>query len=127
MTERFDPSWPYVPVRVRLSGPLAETTRVFALDTGATWTVVRPGLLRFLGYDVAEGRDRINIVTASGATTVQRIEVTSVDALGKRISGMPVLCHQLPAPIRVGGLLGLDFLRGRRLEIDFTRGTVDLR
>lgn len=36
------------------------------------------------------------------------------------------LCHDLPAEVRVDGLLGLDFLRGRRLTLDFRTGRLSL-
>jgi hypothetical protein len=36
------------------------------------------------------------------------------------------LSHTLPPSAGIDGLLGLDFMRGQRLEIDFVRGFVTL-
>ena len=36
------------------------------------------------------------------------------------------VCRDLPAAIAIDGLLGLDFLRGTRLTIDFRNGTIDV-
>ena len=38
-----------------------------------------------------------------------------------------LICHTLPASVSVDGLLGLDFLRGQRLTIDFRAGRIALR
>jgi hypothetical protein len=38
----------------------------------------------------------------------------------------PVVCHTLPAGTKVDGLLGLDFLRGQSLLIDFRAGEIML-
>src|SRR5438874_1974268 len=47
--------------------------------------------------------------------------------LGRTRSRMGVLAHSLPPSARIDGLLGLDFLRSRRLTIDFSAGTLELR
>ena len=39
---------------------------------------------------------------------------------------VPLVCHTLPASAAVDGLLGLDFMRGKRLIIDFRTGIIDL-
>jgi predicted aspartyl protease len=87
---------------------------------------VRPGILSYLGYDLESTGIRHDVVTAAGATNALRLPVQRVEALGISAAGLRVLCHQLPEALRVGGLLGLDFLRGRRLEVDFAAGTIDL-
>jgi len=126
VTYRFNGSGPFVGVRVRIAGPGGAFTYAFALDTGATWTVVSPRALAIIGYDIAAAGETSAIVTASGREDLRRIEVDSVSALGVSRSGLRVVCHQLPEGLRVEGLLGLDFLRGRRLEVDFAAGTIDL-
>jgi len=126
VTYRFNGSGPFVGVRVRIAGPTGAFTYAFALDTGATWTVVRPGILSYLGYDVDSTGTSHAIVTAMGATNAPRLPVQQIDALGIFAAGLRVLCRQLPEGLRVGGVLGLDFLRGGRLEVDFAAGTIDL-
>jgi hypothetical protein len=85
------------------------------------WEVTLP-----LGYDPAKSPDRIQITTASGVESAPRIRVESIDALGKLHRDFPLVCHTLPPSTKVDGLLGLDFLRGSRLVIDFRTGTIDL-
>jgi len=88
--------------------------------------VVSPRALAIIGYDIENAGVVSAIVTASGREDLRRIDVNSISALGVSRSGLRVVCRQLPDGLRVEGLLELDFLRGRRLEVDFAAGTIDL-
>jgi len=52
--------------------------------------------------------------------------LTRFSALGKHRFGFRVTAHDLPATVPIDGILGLDFLDGHVLAIDFRAGTVDL-
>ncbi len=47
-------------------------------------------------------------------------------ALGREFAQLPVLAHTLPPSAGVDGVLGLDFLRGQLLTIDFPNGRLTL-
>ncbi len=79
-----------------------------------------------LGYDPAASRDRVQVTTGSGVEFAPRILVESIEAIGKLRRDFPLLCHTLPQSATLDGLLGLDFLRGNRLVVDFQTGTVEL-
>ena len=97
-----------------------------ALDTGASGTLLNVGLLIALGYDPAFATTRVQVTTASGVEYVPRIEVHRISALGQDRTAFPVLAHTLPPSASIDGLLGLDFLRGWLLEIDFRQGLITL-
>jgi predicted aspartyl protease len=97
-----------------------------ALDTGATGTLVNPGPLVALGYDPALCTERVQVTTGSGVEFAPRLIVSSVKAFGRTCRNLAVLGHTLPPSAVVDGLLGLDFFRGTRLEIDFRDGFVRL-
>lgn len=97
-----------------------------ALDTGATSTLVRPAILLAIGLDPAASRDRTQVITGSGVEYVPRLKVDLVSALGLEMVQMAVVAHTLPPSATVDGLLGLDFMRGRTLTIDFRNGTIAL-
>ena len=126
MGQSFDPNDRLILVTARLSGPRSEGGFQFALDTGATYTIVSSHVAALLGYDPAAAGERARLTTASGVERVPRIVVEKLQALGRERSSFPVLCHTLPPSARVDGLLGLDFLRGRRLVLDFRSGVVSL-
>ena len=90
-----------------------------ALDTGATGTLVNPGPLLTVGYDPALASERVQVTTGSGVEFVPRLGVLKISALTCVRENFPVLAHTLPPSATVDGLLGLDFFRGGRLELDF--------
>lgn len=123
----FDPSDGLIVVPVRFTGPNGDIVARLALDTGATGTMLNWDIVVLLGYDPASAKERIQITTGSGLEFAPRVRVERVEALGKTVSSLCVLCHTLPSSATVDGLLGLDFFRGHRLSIDFVKGTIILR
>ena len=68
-------------------------------------------MLLAVGYDLASVTDRVQITTGSVITSVPRVVLTRLSALGQHRFGFAVLVYPLPASASVSGLLGLDFLR----------------
>jgi hypothetical protein len=87
---------------------------------------VNVGMLVAVGYDPALVPDRIQVTTGSGVEFMPRVTLDKIVALGQERSGVPVLGHTLPPSAGVDGLLGLDFLRGQNLILDFRTGQVTL-
>lgn len=123
---RFDPRAGLVVVRAILSGPAGEAIAHLAIDTGATETMISNAALVSLGYDPALSIERRQVTTASTVEFMPRIAVTRLRAIGAEIANFKVLAHTLPTSASVDGVLGLDFLRDRRLIIDFRKGEIDL-
>lgn len=113
-------------VRAAVFGPLGSAVVSPALDTGATATLINPIRLMQLGYDPAAQPDRLQITTGSGVEFVPRISVSTLVSLGQTRTSFPVLCHTLPLSAGVDGMLGLDFLRGQKLVVNFRTGQVSL-
>ena len=126
MKEPFDAQRGLVIVPVEISGPAGSAQLRLALDTGATTTLIRSVHLEALGYDPALARERVQMTTGSGVEFVVRLRIAQISALGRCQLNFAVLGHTLPPSAAVDGLLGLDFLRGGRLEIDFQSGFVQL-
>lgn len=127
MSFSFIPDQGPVLVRAEVEGPTGSAILQLALDTGATGTLVSAGMLVAIGYDPALAPDRIQITTGSGIEFVPRIVVSRLLALGQVRQAFPVLCHTLPPSAGVDGLLGLDFLRGQSLTLNFRTGRITLR
>ena len=96
------------------------------LDTGATTTLIKESVLLALGYDLVSTIDRVTMTTGSIVTTVPRVILTRLTALGQHRFGIPVLAYSLPANVSASGLLGLDFLRHQVLTVDFRAGLITL-
>ena len=82
------------------------------------------GCAVLLGYDPSVGPTRKQITTGSGVEFAPEISIDRIEALGMERLRFPVLCHTLPPSAGVDGLLGLDFLRGQRVVLDFRAGTI---
>jgi predicted aspartyl protease len=126
MSVRFDTRLRLVVVRAEIDGPSGTGVFRFALDTGASTTLINASLLTALGYDPSLANERIEITTASGVEYAAVLPIRRIHALGRERLGLPVLCHTLPPSTGVDGLLGLNFLRGHVLTVDFPEGRIDL-
>ena len=122
----FNPNAGLIVVVTTLHGPSGRWEARLALDTGASTTLVRPAILVAIGHDPASALDRIQVTTGSGVEYLPRLEVDGVSALGLDVARLPVVAHTLPPSATVDGLLGLDFMRGRTLTVDFRTGRISL-
>jgi predicted aspartyl protease len=124
--EYFDARKSLIVVDARLHGPIGGRSLRLAIDTGASMTVVSRGALESAGYDLTLTTRRQQIVTANGMQVVPVLRVSLVAALGSERRNFSVLGHTVPPATGVDGLLGLDFLRGKQLTIDFRQGEITL-
>jgi predicted aspartyl protease len=113
-------------VRAELFGPSGSIVLRLALDTGATGTMVNVGPPVAVGYDPSLMPDRVQVTTGSGVEFIPRIAASRLRALGREYADFQILGHTLPPSASVDGLLGLDFFRGRALNIDFREGRITL-
>jgi predicted aspartyl protease len=126
MTYSFDSHDGLIVVFSEITGPSGSAILRLALDTGATSTLVSPALLIAVGYDPAIGPDRVQVTTGSGIEFVARLAIKRLQALGQSRHDFPLLAHTLPPSSGIDGLLGLDFLRGLTLTVDFRQGQLRL-
>lgn len=127
MSVKFNPSQGLIVVRTRIEGPTGKALLRLALDTGATATTLCAAPLVAVGYDPATVSERVEFTTGSGVEFAARITLLKIRVLQREELRFPVLCHTLPPSAGVDGVLGLDFLRGRVLTVDFKAGTVSLQ
>lgn len=112
-------------VRTEIWGPLESHVFYLALDTGATDTMVSAKLLTDIGYDFTS-RPLVQIMTGNGIVQVPDLKVSRLESLGQQRSDFSVLAHELSPKATIDGVLGLDFLRGHVLNIDFRLGKLTL-
>ncbi len=126
MKIKFDPTQGLIVIPTRLYGFHTDALVRFALNTGATSSMINWDVAVLLGYDPASSKERIQVTTGSGVEFAPRINIKKVEALGKSLENFPILCHTLPPSATVDGLLGLDFFRGVQLVIDLKTGIITL-
>jgi len=120
----FNPAKGLIIVPVEIHGRVSSGILRLALDTGATGTLINLAPLISLGYDPSLAPERVQVTTGSGVEFAPRLPVLKISALGCLHENFPILAHTLPPSASVDGLLGLDFFRGGRLEVDFRAGIV---
>lgn len=126
MNYTFNPLQGLIIIQAEVFGSSGSIVLRLALDTGATSTMINVAPLVTIGYDPALAPDRIEVTTGSGVEYAPRLEVSRIQALGQEQVDFPVLAHTLPPSASIDGLLGLDFLRGQTLNIDFSQGHLSL-
>ena len=131
MKFRFDTTYGLIYVEAKVQGKSIKgnsknTGLVLALDTGASATMISARKLDEVGYDLDKPEDETYITTGSGLIFVPKITIEKLTALGKTKSDFSVIAHDFPPTASVDGVLGLDFLRGSILKIDFGQGAIEL-
>ena len=124
--------YPFLPgrgpilVEADVTGPSQTMVLKLALDTGATTSLIDASTLRYLGLDPDQSTRHVQMTTGSGVEVVPVVVLTRFSALGQHRFGFPVLAHTLPKGSALDGLIGLDFLRGLELTVDFRAGRIRL-
>lgn len=126
MTFSFDARRPYVPVAGLLVGPTGARLVSFALDTGATLSSLSEAALLSVGYNLRTPKRFHRVETGVGAITLPEIEVQELLLLGQTRANFSLVAQTFSFDAPFDGLLGLDFLRGHRLCLDFVRGEIEL-
>lgn len=109
-----------------MHGPQGTVITRLLLDTGATVSLLHPGILVRAGYDLSTPRAHLRVAAVHGTADVPLFTIRRITALGYERDNIAVLSHSLPRTVPYDGLLGLNFLRGRQLTIDFRSGVISL-
>ena len=126
MTFPLDPEGILIIVPTRVEGPAKEHILRFAIDTGATRSLISWDQAIGLGYDPATIPSQVEIFTASSVEYAPLVRTVRIEAMNHERRGLPIACHRLPEGVNIDGVLGLDFFRGRKLTLDFRVGLVTL-
>jgi predicted aspartyl protease len=126
MTFPFDGQQGLIIVDAEVEGPTGAANLRLALDTGATRTLISRELLAAIACERDEAGQESEAATVSGVETVPHFVVRRLAALGSERKNLTVIGHTLPPQVGVDGLLGLDFLRGKNLTVNFAIGQVVL-
>ncbi len=127
MSDTFNPIDDLIIVRAIIEGPTGIIAAIhLALDTGATDTLISMDPLLAVGYDPTLAPNRVPVTTGSGIEYVPFFPILRLTALGQTRTNFDVLAHTLPPSAGIDGLLGLNFLRGQHLVLDFRAGQITL-
>ena len=122
----FNPASGPILLDVEATGPAQSAVFKLILDTGATRSLIKRSALIYLGIDPDQSTRHTQMTTGSAVEIVPIVTLTRLSALGQHRFGFSILAYTLPRSAAVDGLLGLDFLRGQLLSIDFRAGWINL-
>lgn len=88
------------------------------VDTGSTYTIMPWGHLAMSGLEPSLNIDSIQITTASGIIIAPRVRADWFSRCGLVLKSFPVVAHTLPSGLSSNGILGMDFLRAAKSQID---------
>jgi len=123
----FDRKQPLVMVEVtvKVEGILKRFD--FAIDTGATLTLVSDDAIKKLGYTKADTIRTTQTITASKVETVCEYSLDNIMAVGLIRHNFRVISRSLPLGLGIDGLLGLNFFKNKELTIDFKLSEIRLK
>lgn len=93
-------------------------TRPFAIDTGATYTVISQELADTLHLRPTPAAPRITLQTANGRIQVPLVTLDSLTVNGLENSNITAAIHQFDESAMISGLLGLNFLNRFQMTVD---------
>ena len=114
-----------VPVTVKVG----ETIKMFrfALDTGATITMMDTVSMKDIGYSKADSIRTTHTITASKTETVFEYSLDNIMAIGLIRRNFKVISRSLPMGLGIDGLLGLNFFKNKELTIDFKLSEIRIK
>ncbi len=99
------------------------------LDTGATNTTIDSNALYLLGYDLKDAIGKVEIETANGIIETEVFEIGTFSSLGMKKNKFQIQVYDFLAHgifSNYDGLLGLDFLEGKKFCVDTKNDVITL-
>ena len=126
MRIRFDPRVGQIRLPLRILGPLGNGVMTVVLDTGSTHTVLSRETLGYYGLIVDPNTPTRGIITGSGRVNAPRITIPEFGVGEMLKQHFVVFALDFPQGSGIDGVLGLDFLRSRKLTLDFKEGILEI-
>ncbi len=99
------------------------------LDTGCSNTTIDSNALYISGYELKDAVEIVNIETANGVVDSEVFKINKINSLGITKENFNIQVYDFTAHgifSNYDGLLGLDFLEGKKICIDTTLSTITL-
>ena len=113
-----------VPVSIKIEEVVFDFN--FAIDTGASISLVDMDVLEAIGFNKERCVQTIQTMTASRQETAYQFEIPNIKAIGLIRRNFKVISRKLPVGLGIDGLLGINFFKSKELTIDFKTSEVRL-
>ncbi|MGD8338474.1 MAG: TIGR02281 family clan AA aspartic protease [Desulfobacterales bacterium] len=119
---RFAPGSKQIPVTAVLSSDVEQS---FVVDTGASMVTIPRSTAQQLGLMSSRSTMRRQVYTAGGTVQAEAVVLPSIELDGWQLDNVEALVLDLPNQPGVG-LLGLNYLRRFRMDLNSERGVLTL-
>jgi clan AA aspartic protease (TIGR02281 family) len=119
---RFAPGSDQIPVTAVLSSNVDQS---FVVDTGASMVTIPRSTAQKLGLTSNRSSVRRQVYTAGGTVEAEAVVLPSIELDGWQVDNVEALVLDLPNQPGVG-LLGLNYLRRFRMDLNSERGVLTL-
>jgi clan AA aspartic protease (TIGR02281 family) len=119
---QFAPGTRQIPVTASLNQEIAQD---FIVDTGASMVTIPFSTVRALGIVISVRNPRRKVYTASGEIFAPEVVLDSITLEGFEVNNVKALVMDLPNQPNAG-LLGLNYLRRFRMDLNTDRGLLML-
>lgn len=97
-----------------------EITRPFAVDTGASYTVISPEIARALHITPSAKAPKVTLQTANGRIQVPLVNLASLKIGELETPNVMAAVHSIDDSSNISGLLGLNMLNRFQMTVDST-------
>ncbi|MCK4226352.1 retropepsin-like domain-containing protein [candidate division WOR-3 bacterium] len=126
MTEiPFDPSELLIICRCKVEYKKSAIVNL-AIDTGASRTLLNEDVIQGIGVDLSSVSEKDSFSDASTDHIVPVVRLKSISLGDATIKNMETLVYNLPGEFRIDGVLGLNFLRHFKVNLDFDKCILSL-
>lgn len=108
-------------IAVKLTGPHGEKWTHAILDTGATYSMFPPAVIKAVGCTSVTTSNTVKIITASSVEYVPTLQIPSIEVFGYVVKNIQIVSHLLPPGTPAQGLIGINVLQNFDLEFKFSR------
>lgn len=112
---------------VKLVGPKGEKWTQAIFDSGATYSMFPPTVLKAIGCDLANSRTTVKIITASSVEFVPMILIPQLEIFGQTLKNAKAVSHLLPPSTPAQGLIGISTLKNFDYELLFSKNTLTVK
>ena len=114
---------------IKVSVPFKHENKLYEfpliLDTGAAITLVDLKIIDYLGYSASQDGIRKSLLdSAVGRSEGYMIKISSFTCLGFQLPHFQIACHDLDTKLGVSGLLGMNFLKNFRIDMNYKSGEI---
>ncbi len=114
-----------VHAKIPFKNRIKEEELRLVFDPGCAVTLVDTSIVDLLGYSAQIDSIRLShLEGAGGRSKGYIIEMPRFKSLNQELHNFEIACHDLDSHLGISGLLGMNFFKHFKMDIDFSKGLI---